>query len=281
MTTRIYRTALLSLLVITLSACAGSKNKEIQQDTRLTPIPATKAVNDPSNSIFMNAIANYVAAKKAPNNSRYEFTRIDLNGDGRREGIVLMKSPHKYWCEEYGCYMAVFEAHNSGFTLLSEITPVPGRMQAVNATQPCVLVDYAHTPDGLEKALTAARDHFDGQLWCVVGCGGNRDAGKRPQMAAIAESIADHIIFTSDNPRFEEPQAILADMLQGISNQDAVQIQVDRARAIAMAIEQAGNQDVVLIAGKGHESWQEIRGEKIPMDDCLLAQAALQQRGAA
>ena len=164
---------------------------------------------------------------------------------------------------------------------LSEITPVPGRMQAVNATQPCVLVDYAHTPDGLEKALTAARDHFDGQLWCVVGCGGNRDAGKRPQMAAIAESIADHIIFTSDNPRFEEPQAILADMLQGISNQDAVQIQVDRARAIAMAIEQAGNQDVVLIAGKGHESWQEIRGEKIPMDDCLLAQAALQQRGAA
>jgi hypothetical protein len=132
MTTRIYRTALLSLLVITLSACAGSKNKEIQQDTRLTPIPATKAVNDPSNSIFMNAIANYVTAKKAPNNSRYEFTRIDLNGDGRREGIVLMKSPHKYWCEEYGCYMAVFEAHNSGFTLLSEITPVRGPLTVLD-----------------------------------------------------------------------------------------------------------------------------------------------------
>lgn len=164
---------------------------------------------------------------------------------------------------------------------LQNVTPVPGRMQPVGQEAVRVLVDYAHTPDALEKALRAAREHFSGRLWCVFGCGGNRDAGKRPQMAAVAEQYADRLVLTSDNPRYEEPQAILADMLSGLRNTDAVDIQIDRRKAIALAITQAAEGDLVLIAGKGHERWQEVRGEKIPQDDVQLALDALAQRGAA
>lgn len=164
---------------------------------------------------------------------------------------------------------------------LAQVTPVPGRMQPVPGKGPRVLVDYAHTPDALDKSLRAVREHFAGKIWCVFGCGGNRDAGKRPQMAAVAEQLADHLVLTSDNPRFEEPQSILADMLAGLRNQDAADIQIDRRKAIALAISGAGDEDVVLIAGKGHERWQEIRGEKIPQDDVELARDALAQRGAA
>lgn len=164
---------------------------------------------------------------------------------------------------------------------LARVTPVPGRMQPVAGKGPRVLVDYAHTPDALDKALRAVREHFSGKVWCVFGCGGNRDAGKRPQMAAVAEQLADRLVLTSDNPRFEEPQSILADMLAGLRNQDAAEIQIDRRKAIALAIASAADDDVVLIAGKGHERWQEIRGEKIPQDDVELARAALAQRGVA
>lgn len=164
---------------------------------------------------------------------------------------------------------------------LSHVTPVPGRMQRVGNQGPRVLVDYAHTPDGLEKALAATREHFSGRLVCVVGCGGNRDAGKRPQMAALAERLADALVITSDNPRHEAPQAIVADMMGGIKDANAVTVQIDRRRAIEQAIAGAGSDDVVLIAGKGHETWQEIGAEKMPFDDRLVAADALQQRGAA
>jgi UDP-N-acetylmuramoyl-L-alanyl-D-glutamate--2,6-diaminopimelate ligase len=162
---------------------------------------------------------------------------------------------------------------------LAAVTPVPGRMQPVrDGNGPTVLVDYAHTPDGLEKALHASREHFRGRLWCVVGCGGNRDAGKRPQMAAVAERLADHLVFTSDNPRHEEPQAIVQDMLAGVSRPDAVMVMIDRAAAVRHAVLQASADDVVLIAGKGHERWQEIGDRKLPLDDLQLARAALRER---
>src|SRR5690606_2204113 len=150
------------------------------------------------------------------------------------------------------------------------VTPVPGRMQPValpNTPAPVVLVDYAHTPDGLDKALRAARAHFSGRLHCVVGCGGNRDRGKRPEMAAVAEQLADVVVLTSDNPRFESPQAILADMRAGLAQPERARIIVRRDDAIAEAIGQAGDNDVVLIAGKGHETYQEIQGQRYPMDD--------------
>jgi UDP-N-acetylmuramoyl-L-alanyl-D-glutamate--2,6-diaminopimelate ligase len=162
---------------------------------------------------------------------------------------------------------------------LAAVTPVPGRMQPVSdGNGPMVLVDYAHTPDALEKALTAVREHFAGKLWCVVGCGGNRDAGKRPQMGAIAEQLADHLIFTADNPREESVQGIIGDMLAGVQHAGAVMVIADRAAAVRHAVLQAQPDDVVLVAGKGHERWQEIGKQKLPMDDVSLARQALRER---
>jgi UDP-N-acetylmuramoyl-L-alanyl-D-glutamate--2,6-diaminopimelate ligase len=162
---------------------------------------------------------------------------------------------------------------------LSSVTPVPGRMQPVREGKgPVVLVDYAHTPDGLEKALIAVREHFTGQLWCVVGCGGNRDVGKRPQMASLAEQLADHLVLTSDNPRHEEPMAIIGDMLAGVRHPESVMVMADRREAVRHAVLQAGDDDVVLVAGKGHERWQEIGDQRLPLDDVELARDALRQR---
>jgi UDP-N-acetylmuramyl-tripeptide synthetase len=168
------------------------------------------------------------------------------------------------------------------------LTPVPGRMQRVvldgQASVPEVVVDYAHTPDALEKVLRALAPMAaarQGQLWCVFGCGGNRDAGKRPLMASVAQKHAQQLVLTSDNPRDESPAAILAQIAAGLSSPNrAVQIQ-DRAQAIAYTIMQAKPQDVVLIAGKGHEDSQEIQGRKLPFSDAAQAQAALVARAKA
>ena len=142
-------------------------------------------------------------------------------------------------------------------------------------------IDYSHTPDALEKALTALRpmtEQRGGQLWCVFGCGGNRDAAKRPLMGDIAQRLADRVIVTSDNPRNEEPLAIIAQIEAGMSASDAWYAQPDRAAAIDEAISQAQPLDVILLAGKGHEDYQEIRGAKHPFLDKAQAQAALQRR---
>lgn len=163
---------------------------------------------------------------------------------------------------------------------LAAVTPVPGRMETVAAPDaPRVLVDYAHTPDGLEKALSAVREHFHGRVWCVVGCGGDRDRGKRPLMAAVAERLADRLVFTADNPRSEDPLRIIDEMLQGVRAAATVRVQPDRALAIAETVAAAAADDVILIAGKGHEASQEIAGRKIPMDDRELARHALARRG--
>lgn len=164
------------------------------------------------------------------------------------------------------------------------LTPVPGRMeQAAVATpgQPLVLVDYAHTPDALEKALQALQPlarQRGGALWVVVGCGGDRDAGKRPLMAAAAEREAQRPVLTSDNPRSEDPLAILRQMVAGLTSPDAALVEPDRAQAIALAVARADARDVVLIAGKGHEDYQDIQGVKKPFSDLLQARAALAQR---
>lgn len=140
---------------------------------------------------------------------------------------------------------------------LHQARTVPGRMECFGgAGQPLVVVDYAHTPDALEKALTAARAHCTGELWCVFGCGGERDRGKRPQMGALAEKLADHVIVTDDNPRHEDGDAIVAEILGGITQRRHVRVQRDRARALAEALQAARAGDVVLLAGKGHEQYQ-------------------------
>ncbi len=164
--------------------------------------------------------------------------------------------------------------------VLSVLQPVHGRMNRLggNGRLPLVVIDYAHTPDALEQALTSLRAHAAGRLVCVFGCGGDRDSGKRPQMAAIAEARADAVIVTDDNPRTENGDAIVADIVAGFAKPDVIVIRRDRAAAIAHAIAAADANDIVLIAGKGHEPYQEIDGVQYPFDDTATARAALEAR---
>jgi UDP-N-acetylmuramoyl-L-alanyl-D-glutamate--2,6-diaminopimelate ligase len=158
---------------------------------------------------------------------------------------------------------------------LSAAPPVPGRFEAVDAGQPfAVLVDYAHKPDALDNVLRTARELTDGRVVLVFGAGGDRDRQKRPLMGKVARDLADHVIVTSDNPRSEDPLAIIQDVLQGAGTD--VEIDPDRRSAISRAMELAAPGDVVVIAGKGHEQGQEIAGEKLPFDDRVVAREALQ-----
>jgi len=163
---------------------------------------------------------------------------------------------------------------------LGALTPVAGRMNRLGGAgvQPLIVIDYAHTPDALEQALTSLRAHSAGRLICVFGCGGERDAGKRPQMGAIAEALADRIVITDDNPRGEDGDVIVEQIVAGLKRPERATIERDRAIAIAHAIEFAQPGDIVLIAGKGHEPYQEIAGTKRPFDDLAVAQQALEQR---
>ena len=174
-------------------------------------------------------------------------------------------------------------AWNSVIRHLESLMAVPGRMQQLGGHDgPLAVIDYAHTPDALEKALHTLRQVADarhGQLWCVFGCGGDRDPGKRAQMGAAALA-ADHLVITSDNPRSEEPSTIIAQILSGAAEagKDRVQVIEDRANAILSAIRHAGKNDVVLVAGKGHEDYQEIKGKKLAFRDADHAALALATR---
>jgi UDP-N-acetylmuramoyl-L-alanyl-D-glutamate--2,6-diaminopimelate ligase len=161
---------------------------------------------------------------------------------------------------------------------MATLAPVQGRMQLLAGYPVAVVVDYAHTPDGLESALNAVREHYAGALVCVFGCGGERDQGKRPEMAAVAERLADLVIVTDDNPRDEDSAAIIHQILAGFEQPDKVLVQPDRVQAIAAAIAGAAPGTVVLIAGKGHEDYQEVRGNKRAFSDVAQALACLQQR---
>lgn len=162
---------------------------------------------------------------------------------------------------------------------IPRLQPVSGRMEVVlPGAEPTVIVDYAHTPDALEKALIALRQHCAGKLWCVFGCGGDRDSGKRALMAAVAEQFADRVVVTSDNPRNEDPDAIIADIMVGFANPEAVHIEADRGKAIRCAIAQAADNDRILVAGKGHEDYQQIGSAKLPFSDQVEARKALGAR---
>ncbi|GAB2625362.1 UDP-N-acetylmuramoyl-L-alanyl-D-glutamate--2,6-diaminopimelate ligase [Novilysobacter erysipheiresistens] len=163
---------------------------------------------------------------------------------------------------------------------LSQLQPVHGRMNRLggDGRLPLVVIDYAHTPDALEQALVSLRAHVGARLVCVFGCGGERDRGKRPQMASIAQTHADVVIVTDDNPRREDGDAIVAEIMAGFIGADVVTVQRDRAAAIARAVGEAGPDDVVLIAGKGHEPYQDINGVMHPFDDTQVARAAMEAR---
>ncbi|RBW49448.1 UDP-N-acetylmuramoyl-L-alanyl-D-glutamate--2,6-diaminopimelate ligase [Marinobacter sp. F3R11] len=151
---------------------------------------------------------------------------------------------------------------------VSQLVPPPGRLERFSSPDGVrAVVDYAHTPDALANTLAALRSHVAGRLICVFGCGGDRDSGKRPEMAREAEKCADVIVVTDDNPRTESPERIVQDILQGFAGPESVKVIHDRAEAIRFALNMAQPEDLVLIAGKGHESWQEVAGQKLPFSD--------------
>jgi len=217
---------------------------------------------------------------------------LEINGQGIRLGI------HSSWgvAEINSVLIGRFNAANllgalavllvsdvnliQAVSSLSRVQSVAGRMQKVGKPgQPAVIVDYAHTPDALEKVLMALRElcdvsHEAGRLICLFGCGGDRDRGKRAMMGQVAEKFADHCIVTSDNPRSENPEEIISQIVAGMTEQRH-EVIVDREVAIAHAIEQAHPGDIVLLAGKGHENYQEIHGVKYSFSDMNMAEAAL------
>ena len=173
------------------------------------------------------------------------------------------------------CCLQMGHAFSSVVQACAALNAVPGRMQQVKVSekQPLVLVDYAHTPDALEQILLATKQHASGKITLVVGCGGDRDAGKRPLMGKIALQFADNAIITSDNPRSENPLSICQQMVDGM--QGNFVIEVDRQKAIQQAITQANPTDIVIIAGKGHEDYQEIQGQRRYFSDVVEAEQAL------
>jgi len=179
-----------------------------------------------------------------------------------------------------GCLRALGWSLTDIAARISTLMPVKGRMNRVEGLPdaPQVVVDYAHTPDALAQALDSLRAHVRGRLICVFGCGGDRDRGKRPQMAQAVAKRADRIVLTDDNPRFEDGDQIINDTLRGFGDPAAVLIERDRERAIARAIAEASSDDIVLIAGKGHEAYQEVGDSKRPFDDAEVAQRCLQTR---
>lgn len=159
---------------------------------------------------------------------------------------------------------------------IAKIKPVQGRMQQFGGGNlPLVVIDYAHTPDALEKVLSTLKEQAQGKLICVFGCGGNRDAGKRPLMGVVASKFADMVIVTTDNPRNEDPAAIIREIVSNMHS--GYVLEMDREVAINKAVESAKLGDIVLLAGKGHENYQEISGVKYLFDDALIAQAALKK----
>ena len=175
-------------------------------------------------------------------------------------------------------------------SVIPQLQAVPGRMELISSdagsqsadfqcSWPQVVVDFAHAPAALESVLMTLREHCEGQLWCVFGCGGDRDRGKRPQMGSIASRLADRIVVTSDNPRSEDPEAIIAEICGGVEEVCEAEIIVGRDEAIRFAIQAAADNDIVLVAGKGHESYQLIGTQKLPFSDQAQVRLALRQRG--
>ncbi len=210
----------------------------------------------------------------------------DFSGSAFRAGGLELRSPLPGRFNVYNVLGAVAAARALGvddatiMAALPAVEPVPGRFEPVDEGQGfALIVDYAHTPDSLENVLAAARPLTRGRLISLFGCGGDRDRGKRPLMGEISARLADHTIVTSDNPRSEDPDAIVAEIMAGIEDPSATEAIVDRRAAIERAVELASDGDVVVVAGKGHEQGQEFEGgRKLPFDDVGVAREALRAR---
>ena len=256
-------------------------------------------LDDPQSATLLDALASaaidvWTVAVQQP--ARLQALDVGLGSQGLRFTVREQNESHLLETRLIGQYnvsnlLGVLAAMRAlGVPLASavqacrQLQPVPGRMEcAGGGGEPLVAVDYAHTPDALDKALEALRPmamQRGGQLWCVFGCGGDRDASKRPLMGRVAQQRADRVVLTSDNPRSEDPLTILAQIRQGLLPGASAEVEPDRARAIASVLGRAAAQDVVLIAGKGHEDYQEVAGVHRPFSDMAQARAALQARTA-
>jgi UDP-N-acetylmuramoyl-L-alanyl-D-glutamate--2,6-diaminopimelate ligase len=218
------------------------------------------------------------------------FTLIERDAEGQTVGQWSVQCPlvGRYNVSNllcvWGAARALGVTMEEAMAATAGLTPVPGRLQPVSSgapAEPLVLVDYAHTPDAVALVLQTARElaqQRGGTLWTLLGCGGDRDRGKRPLMAAAAERFTDRLVLTSDNPRSESPTAIVQDMIAGLRKPASVLVEMDRAQAIALAVRLAADRDVLVLAGKGHETHQEIAGVRHPFSDAHEALLALQRR---
>ena len=230
--------------------------------------------------------ATFVAANITPSLQGVEISlRTDFD-DGTMNHLDIV-SPLLGRFNVANLLAAIAAAVGLGISLEGIATVIPqlqgavGRMQRVPSNDGCFIVDYAHTPDALSQVLASLKTHCKGQLWAVFGCGGDRDAGKRPLMAQAGLAGADKIVLTADNPRTEDPNVILQDMQAGMSTEQYQRIHIEPARqaAIEYAVNQAAAADIVVIAGKGHETYQEINHVRYDFDDSVILQNALKQAG--
>jgi UDP-N-acetylmuramoyl-L-alanyl-D-glutamate--2,6-diaminopimelate ligase len=223
------------------------------------------------------------------NSSAYLFCRdAHFDDDGVRATLVTPQGSHALRSSllgrfnlsnvlaAVGALMGLDYPLDDILKVLPTLEGPAGRMQRLGGgSRPLVVVDYAHTPDALEKVLTALRPHAKGQLTCLFGCGGDRDRGKRPLMAEVVERLADKVLVTDDNPRSEDPSRIFDDIRTGFVSANAVDFVAGRGQAIAQIVAQASAADVIVLAGKGHEDYQEINGERQPFSDLEEATKAL------
>jgi UDP-N-acetylmuramoyl-L-alanyl-D-glutamate--2,6-diaminopimelate ligase len=236
--------------------------------------------------------ANYFAKEIKLDHSGISFT-LCLNLQGHSEKTYTVNTPMvgDFNVENLLAAIAVLHQHDYDMETIvaavKELNTVPGRMEQVSNTiereqqtgaLPLVIVDYAHTPDALEKVLKALRAHTQGKLICVFGCGGDRDKGKRPLMASIAEQYSDQVMVTSDNPRTEPAEQIIAEIMTGFNSTDKIVSEIDRKSAIETVLREADAMDVILIAGKGHEDYQEINGQRFPFSDVACVNAFYSNR---
>jgi UDP-N-acetylmuramoyl-L-alanyl-D-glutamate--2,6-diaminopimelate ligase len=220
------------------------------------------------------------------------IVRIDRNETESLQTHITLSDGRKSWSGKINFFadyaIENFVASSLLFSLICQkpfpvdhwmqLPQIPGRMEVVDSQGPIVIVDYAHTPDALEKAIISLKTISGSNVWLVFGCGGDRDRGKRPIMAQMAERYADHIILTSDNPRSENPDGIIGDICKGFSGLVPFTIKVNRKDAIYFAILQAGSSDIILIAGKGHETYQLIGNQKEFFDDRIEAKKSLNHK---
>jgi UDP-N-acetylmuramoyl-L-alanyl-D-glutamate--2,6-diaminopimelate ligase len=220
--------------------------------------------------------ADIVASRVEARMSGLRFHLRTPWGEGRVESRLLGHFNVSNLLAVAACLGRLGASFDRIQSAIAKFEPVAGRMNRIGGDAlPLVVVDYAHTPDALEQALTSLRAHAQGRLICVFGCGGERDAGKRPEMGRIAEALADAVIVTDDNPRGEDGDAIVAAIVAGLARPERATIERDRRKAISLAIVAARASDIVLIAGKGHEPYQEIGGERHPFDDLAVARDVL------